>query len=61
MDHWVIGALFAFSSGAYGWAWTLYTRLARKIDSLWVRVTNHQAHEIDDLRRRLDDLERRAK
>lgn len=38
---------FVFTAGAYAWAWQLH-RL----------VTNHQRHEIDELKRKVSQLEK---
>ena len=54
----LIAASFLFTAAGYAWTWTLYLRLAEKIENLWWRVTNHQEHEINAIRARLDELEK---
>lgn len=37
----------------------IYKLLAARIDQLWTQITNHQQHEIDSLKERLNRLEER--
>ena len=53
---------YAFTSGAYLFVWGLYRRIAQlwtKVAVLDVKVENHLQHELEGVKRRLDDLERR--
>lgn len=63
----VLGA-YAFTCTAFVWAWSLYRQVndvlrsqGGRLDDLWVRVTNHQTHELEAIRERLDRLEERPK
>lgn len=57
----VLGALFTLILGAYAWSWQLHRIAMREIRALWVRLTNHTAHEIKELRERISRLEQRSK
>ena len=56
----VLGS-YAFTSGAYLFVWGLFRRIAQlwtKVAVLGVQVDNHLLHELEAVKRRLDDLER---
>lgn len=55
--HLIAGA-YLFAAAGFAFAWSLYLLLSTKIERLWERVTNHQQHEIGELKRRLDELEK---
>ena len=52
---------YAFTSGAYFFMWSLFRRIAQlwtKVAVLDIKVENHLQHELESVKRRLDDLER---
>jgi hypothetical protein len=53
----LIAASFLFTGAGFAWSWSLYLILVKKIEVVWVRVTNHQEHEIDELKERISRLE----
>lgn len=55
----LIAGSFLFTAAGYAWAWSLYLLLSKKIETLWVRVVNHQQHEIEALQERVSELEKR--
>lgn len=61
----VLGS-YAFTCVAFVWSWVLYRQAmevlvaqGKRLDELWLRVANHQAHEIGDLTEKIDRMERR--
>jgi len=52
---------YVFGGLSFAWAWTLYRLLVARIDVVWARVVNHQEHEIDELKRRVTELESPSK
>lgn len=57
----LIAGSFLFTAAGFAWTWAIYLLLSKKIEALWVRVTNHQEHDLDAIRARLDELERPSK
>lgn len=53
----LIAGSFLFTAAGFAWTWHLYLLLSKKLEALWVRVMNHQEHEIDELKRRVAEME----
>jgi hypothetical protein len=56
--HTIAGS-YLFAGAGFVWTFAVYRILAKKLDDVWIRVTNHQEHDLEDIKRRLDDLEAR--
>ena len=57
----LVGA-YVFTAGSYAFAWAAWralSRLAERVAGLAVQVENHTKHAIEDLQRRVGDLENR--
>ena len=55
---------YAFTSGSYVWSWILYKRLVthllKRIEAIESTIDNHYAHRLDDVERRLAEMEHRG-